>query len=368
MENTFDREITDEELEKLLQHVKSADQFDAAPSDDGSNDFPEETSEEVLTDEFGFAFEAEGIYNSDPIEFEEIVKELWTILISTNNAAVRYNRLSPYYIMLLQRLEKDIKQMGSYCITKAVLEQSGQQFPELDNITVIELYRMVSVHFRKCCMAYKDLRESGKGLDMSTISWVFRWATLAERLKATQDKINNIRSGKIRIETLLAKETVYKGETRRHRGHASHPAASLGKASSLPVLKSFTGEVKAIKKRAEKKKQAEQRQAERTEKPQRRGSSPSFRPSYFRPASPKKLFAGRQDETEMRKFLMDEAKSRGNMAEAGIIAQESGNQLIERFQKLQSFYNSSDPPGQGLRSGPSETTRKKLREKRKKKK
>ena len=70
----------------------------------------------------------------------------------------------------------------------------------------------------------------------------------------------------------------------------------------------------------------------------------------------------------MRKFLMDEAKSRGNMAEAGIIAQESGNQLIERFKKLQSFYNSADPPGRGLRSGPSETNRKKLREKRKKKK
>ena len=124
--------------------------------------------------------------------------------------------------MLMQRLEKDIKQMGSYCITKAVLEASGQEFSDLAAISVKELYQMVSVHFRKCCLAYNDLQESGKGMDMTIISWMFRWAALAERLKVTQGKINNIRSGKIKIETLLAKETVYKGEPRMQQDHSPH--------------------------------------------------------------------------------------------------------------------------------------------------
>ena len=109
MEDVLDREISDEELEKMLQRVKTADRFDASASADSPDSVLSENGEEVLTDDFGFPFEPEGLYNSDPIEFEEIVKALWTVLSSTNQAATRYNRLSPYYTMLMQRLEKDIK-------------------------------------------------------------------------------------------------------------------------------------------------------------------------------------------------------------------------------------------------------------------
>ena len=78
------------------------------------------------------------------------------------------------------------------------------------------------------------------------------------------------------------------------------------------------------------------------------------------------------DPDELRKLLMDEAKSRGDMAEAGIIARENFDQIIERFQKLREegrvTKSSGPPPVRNPRSGPSDETRRKLREKRKKKK
>ena len=261
--------------------------------------------------------------------------------------------------------------MGSYCITKAVLEQSGQQFPDLDNISVRELYQMVSVHFRKCCMAYKDLRESGKGLDMATISWIFRWAALAERLKATQDKINNIRSGKIKIETLLAKETVYKEEPRKQRDHSHHLVGPAARAASLPILKSFAAEVKTNRREEEKRERAILRESERARKRLEKESlklPEEIRPQIYRPFPPPKVPGTRLNINELRGLLMDEAKSRGDMAEAGIIAKETEEQLIERFRNFQNLHASEDPPVREPRSGPSAGVRKKLREKRKKKK
>ena len=382
MEDVMDREISDEELEKMLQRVRSADQFDASPSTSEPNGASSENGEEALTDEFGFPFEPEGLYNSAPIEFEEITKALWTILVHTNYTATRYNRLSPYYTMLMQRLEKDIKQMGSYCITKAVLEQSGQHFPELDIINVKELYQMVSVHFRKCCMAYNDLQKSGKGLDMALISRIFRWAALAERLKATQDKINNIQSGKIKIESLLSKESVYKGEIRNQRDHSHHLVEPGTRVSSLPILKSFTGEVKTMRREEERRERALQRESEKAKKRLERelDTAPGvIKTPVFRPKKPAKLRDADPDLKELRKLLMDDAKARGNMAEAGIIALEQEEQLIQRFRNFRQSMPPDQRSGPALRdepalqtrpptSGPSSDTRKKLREKRKKKK
>lgn len=370
MEDALAREYTAEEKEEFLQHfINSSDQFDAFPSGNGSD----EGGKDVLSDSYGFPFEPEGIYNSAPIEFEEIATALWIMLSNINYAAVRYNRLSPCYTTLMQRLEKDIKQMGSYCITKAVLEQSGQKFPALDIISVKELYQMVSVHFRKCCMAYNDLQKSGKGQDMNLIGWIFRWAFLAQRLKATQDKINDIRMGKIKIESLLAKETVYKGEPRSQHDHSPYMVSPEVKASSLPILKSYTGEVKTRKREEEKRERAAQRDSERAQKRLEKTAEKlpaEFRDPIIRPYPLPKIPGINLNIKELKQLLMDEAKRRGDMAQAGIIARENEKQLIDRFLKFQELDRPPRPSGpeETPRSGPSAETRKKLREKRKKRK
>ncbi|MBQ6518336.1 MAG: hypothetical protein IJI14_06430 [Anaerolineaceae bacterium] len=362
----LEREYRSEEPDTLLQNLTTADQLDASFAD-GKNGV-----KNALTDEFGFPFEPEGRYNSAPLEFEETVKALWVVLTNTNYAAVRRNRLSPSYSILMQHLEKYIKQMGACCITKEVLEKSGERFPGLDIINIKELHRMTSLHFRKCCDAYNDLQKSGQGQDMNMVSWIFRWASLSERLKATQDRINNIRSGKINIESLLARETVYKGESPYQKDHSHRLVGSWVKSSSLPVIKSFARDVKARKAAEEKAEKKIQRQAEQAAKRLEKTAAKlpaEFRDPIIRPYPVPKINGLGLTPRELKQLLMDEAKKRGDMAEAGIIAAETTNQLIERFKKFQEpeRVRGSDPQNDP-RSGPSAETRKKLREKRKKKK
>ena len=383
----------------LLEKLKAAEAAKASRAETGAD----AEKEEVLCDEYGFPFEPEGYYNSAPLEFEEVAKALWVVLNNLNYTATRYNRLSPYYPILMTSLEKDIKQMGSYCITKTVLEQSGESFPGLDHITVKELVEMASVMFRKCCGAYDDLQGQQNTQDMSIIAWIFRWAGLVDRLKATQDKINKIKSGEIKIEPLLKRETVYKGEPKMQRDHSHHKVGPVMRASALPVLKSFTAEVKAQVRDEEKQERARQREAERAQKRLDRelDRGPMYRPQYIRPKSYPVLPDLGMNELQLKTMLMDEAKSRGDMTEAGIIAHEKLDQLMERFKKLsgrdrgtgEDSVTDEDgcskrclaspdrcgatsfalrhqvPPGNRPHShGPSEETRKKLRGKRKKKK
>lgn len=363
-------ELSDEELNQLLQNISAADGT-------GTSYFEDETPDEELQkiregytgkDDYGFPFEPEGCYNSAPMEFEEIATGLWIVLSNTNYAATRYNRLSPYYTMLMQRLEKDIKQMGSYCITKTVLEQSGQKFPGLDVISVKELYQIVSLHFRKCILAYNDLQEMNQCQDMTLAGWIFRWAALAARLKATQEKINKIESGRIKIESLISRENVYHGESRVQRDHSPYMVSPKMKASSLPILRSFTGEVKTLRRKEEKEERARRREYERAKKRVEKITEKipeEFRDHIIRAHPLPKIPGLGLNIKELRQLMMDEAKIRGDLAEAGIIARENEEQLIERFVKSQEIQKTS-PPAPG--SGPSSEIRKRLREKRKKRK
>ena len=309
-------ELTDQEMAELLGRVKAAD---------GSK--PAE-NEQVLCDEFGFPFEPEGMYNNAPLEFEETAKALWVVLCNLNYAAARYNRLSPYFPMLMYRLEKIIRQMGSYCITKTVLEQSGEQFPELEQINILELYKMVSVMFRKCCGAYNDLQSNDNAQDMNMVGWLFRWAALAERLKATQERIGKIENGEIKIEQLLKRETAYRDEPKRQRDSSHRRVGPRVRASSLPVLKSFAREVKAHKRAVEKHEQAVQREAEREK---------------------------RRLEREERHLL----------SELGV---HPYRPMPVPKRPAYETAAGDQPPAGDLRSGPSAESRKKLREKRKKRK
>ena len=362
--------LSDQEMAEMLDRVKAADAFAASPESDSEN--PE--TEQVLCDEYGFPFEPEGSYNNAPLEFEEVTKALWVVLVNLNYAATRYHRQSPFYPLLMTRLEKNIKQMGSCCITKTVLEQSGEQFPELEQVTLKELYQMVSVQFRKCCGAYNDMQEAGKAQDLNMIGWLFRWAALADRLKATQDRINKIESGEIKIETILKRETVYKGEPKRQRDDSHRRVSPPVRASSLPVLRSFTRVVKEQQRAAEKQERAERREEERAkkryEKAMERMSDRFREPAIFRAEKLPNIPGLGINENELRELLMNEAKSRGATDEAQTILRENVGQLVERFYKLSDTEPEVPPrhPGMASRSGPSDETRKKLREKRKKRK
>ena len=371
-------ELTDQEIEAMYNRLKPVDSLDDPRVADTQNAGTEKP--EDLVDNYNFPFEPEGIYNSALLDFEEISSALWTLILHTHYSATRFNRHSPNYTLLMQNLEKDIKLMGSYCVTKAVLEQSGKEFPGTEMLNLKELSCMASLHFRKCCRAYYDIKQETNAQDLNMMNWIFRWAALFERLKATQDKIDKIKSGKIKIDSLLETQNVYKNEPRMRRDRSGLFVSEKTKASSMPIMKSYTEEVKEQQKTEEKIEKALQREAERAQKrleKEEHRLPAEWRSRIFRRASLPKIPGIGLDEMELRKLLMDEAKSRMDMAEAGIIAQEPVEKLVERFDFLrcqdsgtrcQNLGSRNKEQGAIARSGPSDETRKKLREKRKKRK
>ena len=70
---------------------------------------------------------------------------------------------------------------------------------------------------------------------------------------------------------------------------------------------------------------------------------------------------------KLNEMLVDEAKSRGDFEEAERISRETEEETLARYDRMRAR-NGAGGLGSGACVGPSDETRKKLREKRKKKK
>ncbi len=346
MEDTaLKTEMTAQEMQDLINQVKQLQSQDSETQEQSPEDLPQ-FNEADLVDEYGLPFEPEGYYNAAPLQFEETASYLWYFVDVLNYTATRYNRHSPAYFSILKELEKDIKKLGQFCITRAVMEKSGTKFEKIGETPIRELYCMVSLHFRKCCGAAIDIQKEQKGVDLSLIGWIFRFADLAERLKATEDKIQKIKDGKISIDKMLEPAEIYKNEPKMQRDNSAKKVQpSMRAPSSLSVIKSFSKEVEQEKKRFDKVKKKSEREAERVIKQlEKRGYRlrKTNEPKTYQPMSlPKKV---EQD--------------------SGVRDQGSETLKDSNF----NVQSSNIVPDRRIRSGPSDETRKKLREKRKKKK
>ena len=173
------------------------------------------------------------------------------------------------------------------------------------------------------------------------MKWIFRWAALFERLKATQEKIDKIKSGKLKIESLLEPQNVYKDEPRMRRDHSDKAVDPRLKASAMPIMTSYTSEVKLQKKAGEKRERALKREAERAKK--------RFEKKMERLSEMSGQWSVAGDQWE------------GSGAQKSV---QSGHGIVAGSQEPGPVIPQAGGPP---RSGPSEETRRKLREKRKKK-
>ena len=311
-------------------------------------------------DPFGLPFEPMDEFSDAPLEFEELAETLWKILNDTYILSVRYNRHSPFYLKLCCQLEKHIRQFGSLCITKAVLEQKDLSFPKLQDMTIRELYSMVSLHFRKCRQAFQEGCDSGQGHDMEMVDRVCRWGYLAERLKATEERIQKIRSGEINADQYFDRAQVFRSEPRGKR--PQRDPREIRKAASLPVISSFASEMVRRQRQEERQKIRAERAREKNKMKSGFGAVKPF------PAVP-------INQDTARKLLLEDAKKRGDPDEIRKIQNEDFDELrirmhnIVRADRMEETGGVSKkraaPPSRG---GPSDEVRKKLREQRKKKK
>ncbi len=197
--------------------------------------------------------EALSEFSDAPSEFEHTALLLWGDTQKVYVNACTANRFSENYLMFCDQLEKNIKQLGSYCLTKAVLEQNGMSFPSLSKMTIRELAGMVGFHLRKAHAALEGIYRDNNILGMTYLNWEFRWAGLDNRLRATEVKIRAIKEGKINTESMLKKAETFKGEPGINDKAPSDTAKSLpSHANALPIKGSMARTMLGYEKQAEK--------------------------------------------------------------------------------------------------------------------
>ena len=154
-------------------------------------------------DQYGFPFEPIDTYSTEPLGFIETARMLNAEAKETFDVLRVLNRHSPMFNKISAQFEKMLIQLGRVCITKAVIEQRKENTYEFDahlrDITITRLREMAALNLRKCFDAFMEDREINR-YNQDAFALSIRWAALDKRLQATADKIEQIKSGKIKVD------------------------------------------------------------------------------------------------------------------------------------------------------------------------
>ncbi len=131
-----------------------------------------------------------------PKDISRIIGTLYKDLCYMEQYAIKINRFSDDYRTVSRGLEGVLRKMGSLLITKAVFEQQGYQIPVPEDLTLSRLYLTANYHFNKAHAAITAIHLQNPKLYLALVAQEIRWATLLERLDATEQKIQDIREGK----------------------------------------------------------------------------------------------------------------------------------------------------------------------------
>jgi hypothetical protein len=154
-------------------------------------------------DQYGFPFEPGDSFSMEPLGFLETAMKLQTEAAESFGLLREYNRHSPLFYKMAARLEKLLSRLGSACITKAVIEQQGENSKDMDqllfDLNIESLRQSTAFVFRKCYSSFMEsagcFRFNQSALDLS-----IRFSALDKRLMATAEKIELIKAGKVKID------------------------------------------------------------------------------------------------------------------------------------------------------------------------
>ncbi len=329
-------------------------------------------------------------FSNAPFEFNDSARSLWDDTQILYYHATTENRFSENYLKLCERLESNIRRLGSVCLTKAVLEQKGMLFPDLADLNILELVKMVSFHMRKSHAAFRGVYYDNGFLGMTYLNWEFRWFDLGSRLKATEVKIDKIRTGKINADSILYQEGKFRGYPRTNDGPDKGVPQSLRlNPTALPLDRSIARVMLEEEKEEEKQAEKARRQKEKRLRALTRGFRSRIKifepaPIPVKAAVPEKESEPEPDiprndekpeaeevqpqegilEGEARRILIEDAMKRGDQASLMAIPREDTIEVHARWMRYLKRVESGPP----LQKGISSETRKNLRAKRKKKK
>ena len=357
-----------------------------------------------------------GSFSLTPFEFEESSEILWSDTRKVFFHACKANRFSDDYLMLCSQLERNIRHLGTVCITKTVLEKNNKIFSGISGLNVRELVSMVSYHLRKAHAALEGIYRDNNVLGLSYLNWEFRWVGLGNRLKATEAKINMIREGKINVDSILRQAETFGNDAAAYDQDRTEDIAANPEAFPIlgTVARMMRIEEKAKAEEAERVRREREQKIREAEKLERRADRwyGSFQPAralgpdknilaMFSRERARKLrdeveaelaeddiCSGEEiseesraaadgkdgtdsarsetvSEAEARRRLIEDALERKDQAAVLAIPKEDSDALLIRWKqymerKIRSFLASG--------TGPPPDTRKALRGKRKKKK
>ena len=222
-------------------------------------------------DPYGYPYESFECFSMDPLGLPEAALNLYTEMQETFRYISRFNRHSPLFYKTAGKLEKLLSQLGSVCITGAVMEQQGRQgFGPIDGLTIDVLRSKTAFIFRKSCAAFMEsiraMHFNDDALDLS-----IRFFALDKRLQATEEKISLVRAGRIMVVLSAKEKNPETGPVVSHgpeTAETEKPAAALASAGrALPVdktvIRGSLRRCRMIRKSAE----SEQKPAEMAERP-----------------------------------------------------------------------------------------------------
>ena len=174
-------------------------------------------------------------FSDDPLDFEECTAALAEDVHQIYIFSRILNRFSEKYQSVSLQLEKGLAKLAGCCVTKAILEQKGYTFPMLENLEIKPLYCAVSLNFRKVHAAVMETTNRNYKMWAQLIDLEFGWHALAERLKATEEKVRNIRNGKIDVDTLIDRIRIFRENKAPTVSDRPRRPAGSGRPYAYPV-------------------------------------------------------------------------------------------------------------------------------------
>ena len=176
------------------------------------------------------------LFSEDPLDFEESAAMLREDVLEIYHFTMMLNRFSDKFQKVSRALARGIAKLASCCVTKSVLEMKGFRFPKLHDLEIGGLFCMASYNFRKCHAAIAGTKNNNYPMWAQLVDIEFGWHTLAERLKATEEKIQKIRDGKINIDSMLNRARMFRQQPESARPRTVRDLIGDTDPRSYPVI------------------------------------------------------------------------------------------------------------------------------------
>jgi hypothetical protein len=161
-------DISDEEMLKMYEEAQNS--LDSEELYDDDPDFIKRPEEGTAVDEYGCLLNR----NRSTTAVRFSMKKKRKCCGSSRAACITPPPVTIAILPIISCSAQSWKRISKgsslpAALRRTVLEKEGTELQHLNNLSIEELYCMVSLHFRKCGAAYMDIQEAGGGQDLNVI-------------------------------------------------------------------------------------------------------------------------------------------------------------------------------------------------------